>query len=60
MAHGRQRRASCVRVPQNTKLHFPEFIFMYEIDGSPHTYLWDLFQGWAAHLDVSGLAQNLL
>lgn len=49
-----------MRVPQNIELHFPECIFMYEIDGSPHTYLWDLFQGWAAHLDVSGLAQNLL
>lgn len=60
VAHGRQGRASCGRMPQKIKLHFPEFIFMYGIDGSPHTYLWGLFQGWAAHPDVSGLAPNLL
>lgn len=60
MAHGRQGRASCEGVPQKMDLHFPEFIFVYGIDGSPHTDLWGLFQGWAAHPGVSGLAQNLL
>lgn len=33
---------------------------MCGIDESPHINLWGLFQGWAAHPDVSGLAQNLL
>lgn len=59
MAH-RQGRACSGRMPQKIKLPFPAFIFMYGIDGSTHTYLWSLLQGWASHPDVSGLAQNLL